>query len=237
MKKLIIPFLLAAMTVPFIFAHGAFADSDAPASFARIEAEDVYLYASPDESEGLFVLPSTYFVQILGETALYYYVSYLQDNVGFPSVKGYCKKTEVKPVDYTPETPFLEYTITVTYSVAGSIAPDDPLSTYTAEAVYYGEFHFGTSVFYYVNIGGKFGYVPAKSCSVPNYPINTEHTSTEQRPNQDTAAGSTAQSNAVRIVLICILAVFAIGAVYFLFRPQKTPKPSRDPFYDENENY
>ena len=117
----------------------------------------------------------------------------------------------------------------------GSFLPDDPLSTFTAEVVYYGEFNFGTSVYYYVNRDGAFGYVPAKSCSKPEYPVNTEHTEVNQ---PDTGQGTvSAQGNAVRIVLICTLAVFAVGAVYFLFRPQKTAKKPRDPFYDENENY
>lgn len=233
MKKLIFPLLLAILLVPFAAARTAYADDTK--SYARIESEGVYLYGSPDESDGLFTLPRTYFVQILGETAQFYYVSYLTDRSDYKAVKGYCKKTEIVPVDYTPVTPFLEYKITVTYSVDGSFLPDDPLSTFTAEVVYYGEFNFGTSVYYYVNRDGAFGYVPAKSCSKPEYPVNTEHTEVNK---PDTGQGTvSAQGNAVRIVLICTLAVFAVGAVYFLFRPAKDGEKPRDPFYDENENY
>ena len=237
MKKLVIPLIFAILLAPFAAVRAVAAD-ESTASYARIENEGVYLYKSPDEADGLFALPRSYFVEILGETAQYYYVSYLNDRAEYRAVKGYCKKAEVTPVDYTPQTPFLEYKITVTYSLSGgSIVPDDPLANFTAEAVYYGEFNFGTNVYYYVYREGSFGYVPAKSCSTPDYPVNTEHTTVQTPSNEDSTSGGTAQGNAVRIVLICTLSVFAIGAVYFLFRPQKAPKAPRDPFYDEHENY
>ena len=216
-----------------------YAEEENFSQYARIEQAGVYLYATTDEMDGLFTLPRTYFVRILGETSQYYYVSYLADKADFKAVRGYCKKTEITPVDYQPETPYLEYKITITYSVeGGGILPDDPLSTFTAQAAYYGAFHFGTSVHYYVYREGAFGYVPAKSCSVPDYPINTEHTAPVTPPEDNKTNNSSApRNNAVRIVLICTLSVFAIGAIYFLFRPQKTSRPPRNPFYDENENY
>lgn len=191
--------------------------------------------ARPTNRTGCSPLPRTYFVQILGETAQFYYVSYLTDRSDYKAVKGYCKKTEIVPVDYTPVTPFLEYKITVTYSVDGSFLPDDPLSTFTAEVVYYGEFNFGTSVYYYVNRDGAFGYVPAKSCSKPEYPVNTEHTEVNK---PDTGQGTvSAQGNAVRIVLICTLGRVRRRRGLFSLPARKRRRKAARSLYDENENY
>ena len=231
MKKLIIFIFITFSPLLFISPHKTFADTS---TYARITQSGIYIYSTPNENDGLFTVPQSYFVKIIGELDDFYYVSYLNDTAPFKEIKGYCKKSQVELVDYTPNTPFLEYKIKVTYSVGESI-PNNPLSSYTLDAVYYGEFNFGTSVYYYVNINGEFGYVPQNSASEVNYPINTERTPTQTQIPEN-VTNKTSQNNAVRIVLICALSVFAIGAVYFLFKPQRIKTPP-NPFYDETENY
>lgn len=230
MKKIIALTLIILLFLPFP-KISAKAESG---EFARITTSGVYLYSSPDENDGLFTLPQSYFVKITGETDDYYYVSYLADEAPYIKISGYCKKSEITRVSFIPDTPYLKYQIEITYTLSNEL-PENPLSTYKTFAVYYGEFNFGTSVFYYVNLNGQFGYIPSSNCSKLDYPVNTEHTFSENETPQQSEFSSK-QNNAIRIVLICVLSVFAIGAIYFLFKPQKT-KNAPKTFYDENEDY
>ena len=218
--------LAAALCFPFPAAVSA--QESADCGYARITEEDVYLYSSPQETSGLFILPRTYFVKITGETGEYYRVEYLTGEGNISSVRGYCRMDSVVPVDYIPETPFLVYRTQVTFSAGNGNLPDGFFTEYTVGADYYGTFPYGSSVYYYVNLDGEFGYVPASACPPLDYPENTEHTQTETPPDEAPVHNSV---NAVNIVLICARSVAALGAVYFLFRPAK-PAKRASPFDD-----
>lgn len=72
--------------------------------YARIEIENAFLYSSPfeDEESILFKLPKTYFVKIYGEeNDRFYKAEYIDQN-------GYIKKTDVRFVKETPQTPYAE---------------------------------------------------------------------------------------------------------------------------------
>ncbi len=188
--------------------------------YARITQPNVYLYEQADAASGLFVLPQTYFVKITGEIQGYYSAEYLCDTAGRTPVRGYCRIDEVELVDYIPETPFLIYDTDVTFRTSDSYLPDDFISEYRVSAAFYGTFSYGSSVCYYVLLNGTFGYVPASACPPLSYPENTEHTELEEpvsAPSDTPAPGL----SAVNVVLISALAVAALGAVYFLFRPAK----------------
>ena len=45
----------------------------------ELEVETVAVYSAADESAGLFILPRTYFVRIVGEAGAFYRVGYLDD--------------------------------------------------------------------------------------------------------------------------------------------------------------
>ena len=242
MKK-ICTFLLFAAVIAAASAFAAApalsasAETENDEKYARIVADGVYFYSSADETAGLFILPRTYFVKIVGEAGDYYRVRYLDSSGDGRALEGYCLADEIEPVGYTPETPYLVYSVTVTYRAGGDYSlPDSSLSEYTVTADYYGEFDYGSSTCYYVRLNGQFGYVPAASCSVVDYPENTEHT-VQETPSSD---GGTAENEnsfgALNVVLICVLAVAALGAIYFLFRPAKGKKEGSPSFYDETED-
>ena len=183
--------------------------------YARIMDDSTYFYSEADEDAGLFLLPRTYFVQIIGDAGDYYQISYLDGQENVKAVKGYCKKSQVTPVSYLPQTPYLVYRIQVTYSTDEPSFPDGFLEEITLSADYYGAFYYGSALCYYVYLNGSFGYVPASACSKPDYPENTEFTDPPDPspvPQKKDVTG---------IVLTCILASAAILAVWFLFRPQK----------------
>ena len=101
--------------------------------------------------------------------------AFVVKTAGKTAVRGYCRADEVTPVDYIPQTPYLSYTVRVTFRT-GEGLPDGFITEYTVGAPFYGTFRFGSSTYYYVELNGAFGYVPATACSLLDYPLNTEHT-------------------------------------------------------------
>lgn len=223
-------FLILSLYFP-LFAPAPVRAEENPESgygYARVTQEDVYLYSQPQAESGLFILPRTYFVKITGETGDYYRVEYLTGTSATP-VRGYCRTDDVEPVDYIPETPFLLYDTEVTFTVGSADLPDGFFTEYTVPAAFYGTFYYGSSVYYYVNMNGEFGYVPASACPPLDYPENTEHMPTETPETPQESGGN---ANVVNIILICALSVAALGAVYFLFRPAKPASARPAPFDD-----
>lgn len=214
--------LAFACALPFLPPHAARAE-EADYGYARITQEGTYLYSAPESSSGLFILPQSYFVRLTGQAGSYYSVEYMTGIAGKTAVRGYCLAEEVTPVDYIPDTPFLEYTVSVTFRTDSSL-PDPFISEYTVDAAYYGTFSYGSSVCYYVELEGEFGYVPASACPPLDYPLNTEHPA--EVPEETAPVES--DFGALNIVLICVLAVVALGAVYFLFRPAKKKRPETE---------
>ncbi len=223
-------FLILSLCFP-LFAPAPVRAEENPESgygYARVTQEDVYLYSQPQAESGLFILPRTYFVKITGETGDYYRVEYLTGTSATP-VRGYCRTDDVEPVDYIPETPFLLYDTEVTFTVGSADLPDGFFTEYTVPAAFYGTFYYGSSVYYYVNMNGEFGYVPASACPPLDYPENTEHMPAETPETPQESGGN---ANVVNIILICALSVAALGAVYFLFRPAKPASARPAPFDD-----
>lgn len=188
--------------------------------YARVMQPNVYFYEKADENSGLFILPETYFIKITGESQEYYAAEYLSDTPGRTPLYGYCRKTDVELVSYIPETPFLVYDTKVTFRTSSDDLPEEFIVEYKVSAAFYGTFSYGSSTCCFVELDGRFGYVPAAACAPLAYPPNTEHT--ESTPvDQDTDAAKPQSVSALNVVLISALAVVALGAVYFLFRPTK----------------
>lgn len=78
--------------------------------YAYIPGANVAFYSDAEEATRLllFYLPETYFVCVIGETNNYYRVSYLEDSVGTRKLTGFVDKSAVIPVDFVPETPYLD---------------------------------------------------------------------------------------------------------------------------------
>ena len=224
-KKLLLLLLLAALTAALCPAAAAAAEGSG-GTYARIERTGVYLYAEPNGETGLFELPQTYFVYVTGEYGEYCSVAYLRDTPGHTAVYGYCKSEELAFVDYIPETPYLLYTVEVTYTAGTTPMPNGGIASYRVQAAYYGSFSYGSTTCYYVETDGAFGYVPASACPVLDYPPNTEHT--EPDPPPEDAAPAADGSGAVNIVLVCALAAAALGIAFFLFRPARRRKERQE---------
>lgn len=186
--------------------------------YACILTKDVFFYEREDENSGLFLLPYTYYVKILQKGMPYCYVQYLTDDSPFRAVYGYCKTAQLKFVDYVPARPYLYYTVEATYSLAEP-SPGGNLSSLTLTYAYYGDYVIGSTVYHYVRLDEKTGYLP--KTKELNYELNDDCFSSAASNNEPSSAEEpsemTAGQIALTITLICLLA----GGGFFAFRPKK----------------
>ncbi len=188
------------------------AKAETPA-YAYIPSSGVAFYSDSEEATRLllFTLPETYFVCILGETNDYYRVSYLEDVGNARKITGFVEKSSVIPVDFIPETPYLDKKIEVTYYTSGSTDKSgDILSHITITCIYYGDYTESGKTYCYVLRGDNFGYVERPMGFT--YIRNTEYADKTQpsepdneseEPQTDKKGLSPAQI--VFLVLLCLL--------------------------------
>lgn len=227
MKKFILTvltFLLGVYTVfsPSVSTLRTFAEGTDV--YACIRTPEVYLYEKENSSSGLFILPYTYYVKILAEGVDYCYVQYQTDSAPYKAVYGYCKTDELTFVDFVPQRPYLSYAVDATYVLEGAgnaFVGDSVLSSVTLTYAYYGDYIVGSSVYRYVTLDGKRGYLP-KTTEI-SYELNTEYEQHRPAPDDtnDTPAATTDPLPVAQIVLFALLALLAVGFVYYLLRPKR----------------
>ena len=191
-------------------------------SYGCILSHDVYLYAEENDTSGLFLIPYTYYVKVLNAGIEYCYVQYSTDEAPFQAVYGYCKTEELNFVDFTPNRPFLYYTLDVTYRLEDypEVFQDGLVfSSVTLTYAYYGDYTVGSTTYCYVALDGKTGYLP-KTMDI-SYELNEDYISGAGNENEN-ANGSTAFP-AGQMVLAVLLSLLALGVIYCLFRPKTAP--------------
>ena len=202
------------------------------APYAYIPTNNVYFYSDdpdPYKRQGLFRLPYSYYVRVIAEETDYYRVEYLTDGSRTKKINGYCRKSEIVPVDYIPEMPYLYLTIDVTYTLSGG-GKDETFSSITVTCAYYGDYTDGTKQYAYVLREDVCGYV-IKPHDL-KYDKNTEYddrhktepptTEKQKEKNDSLNAGQI-----TLLVLLCLL-IPVIAALIVRQPPTKSP-------YDEDE--
>ncbi len=204
MKKLIFAVLLPILYCVASFLspplHSAHAVSDC---FAYVPTQNVYFYTSESNGvrQGLFLLPYSYYVHVVGEDEEYYLIEYLTDGTYTKKLFGYCKKSEVIPVDYLPERPYLYLTVDVTYTINGGMNPSFSEITFTCG--YYGDYLEGTKTFAYVYRDDLFGYIPKPTTLT--YPKNEEYDERNKAEDVFAEEKSSSPSQIALLVLLCLL--------------------------------
>lgn len=194
-------------------------------SYACVLSKDVFFYEREDDSSGLFLLPYTYYVKILRRGMPYCYVQYLTDAPPFQAVYGYCKTGELTFVDYVPVRPFLYYTIDATYSLSESGPVFGSLSSLTLTYVYYGDYVIGSTVYHYVRLDDKTGYLP--KTGELNYELNTDCFAPVQPDPSSSAQLDPPAMSAGQIALTITIIGLLAGGGFFAFRPKKDPPVTR----------
>ena len=172
--------------------------------------DDCYFYPTVDMKNGLFILPKTYYVFLLDETADAYRVEYLTDGANSQKLVGFCRKEKVSPVDYRPANPYLYKTFNLVYETEGENG-DGFLTQITLSCTYYGDYPVGDATYCYVLRGEEFGYV--KKPADFSYEKNTEFD--ERNPSITTP---TQEENTPPYALYILLVLLVPVAAFFILK-------------------
>lgn len=237
-KKILVIFALSLSVVltSLILCSNAHAAS-ANVGWARIEQDDVYLFATDSDAQRRFILEKSYYVEIIEEGEQMYLVSVMQNDEDFPRIMGYVYKSQVKLCTVPPIMPYYP-TVKVTVTGGSAALKLSPLAssatllaaTNTQRLSYYGKIsNYGTT-WYYVYYGDSFGYVDASCVSSPNItPHPTPLTKPAVTPpsEQSPVEPETEQkgvSPASEVLLIVFVVLLAVGLTLALFLPGNVKK-------------
>lgn len=186
-------------------------------TYAYISTNDTYLYSDSEGTNGLFLLPETYYVLVLELGKNTCQVSYGADTDDFPAVVGYVKTEQLVFVDYIPVRPYALCTVSLTYVLEG--APlDGSLSTYRTKATYYGDYYVGSNAYCYV-YAGKFGYVAR-----PELTIERNHDYVEEKIEEPPVTEQAIPTTTIFI----LFALFTIVTLVFALKSGKRQKERND---------
>ena len=193
----------------------------ARASYARSQNKSAYFFTEKDSKTALFAVPYTYCVEVLRDDGDWYYVRYGADSGIYKALYGFCKKTDFKLEDTTPQVTFLYKTVTVKYSAENKVPSLPVLSEIALEAAYYGTYDAGATVYSYVYCQGSFGYIEGAN---DDYPLNTPDTDPSDDKKDDGGGEKKQGLSFATIAFIVIAVLFAVVVlvIYFVTRKPKT---------------
>ncbi len=194
-------------------------------SYACILQADVFLYATPDESKGLFLLPKSYYVKLLDYGTEYSRVEYLADEGISRRVVGFVKTPLLAFVDYTPNRPYFFYQFELRYRVEEDEPADSSfLTQITVTCVYYGEYNVGSKTYCYVLRSGEFGYVPKPNdLTVPENTEYAEYIASLEAPPEEEPTEKSPSSPAQIAILVALCLLVPVLAALILKPPKKPP--------------
>ncbi len=215
--------------------------------YARIMTSDAYLYRSPldldDYSNVYFLLPQTYFVQLVGSSNSQFY------EVNYSSFTGYVKKDCVQAIVGVPKTAYLD---NLNFRVFAEMSRDlrsEPttksgsssqvayIPLYNRNLTYFGSIageqciEGRTNIWYYCKYSADeeyFGYVYSDFCDeLPNpLPTNSEEVTYTTAPdfNETEELTSIPLENSTTGIVIAILCVPALIFVFLILKGTKIMK-------------
>lgn len=238
---LLVYFCLGSLSFAPFFTLTSVAEAPLPKSgdYACILQDETYFYAVPEEKRGLFLLPKTYYVQLVEYGESYCKVDYLCDDTHTKKLTGYARTEQLTFVDYVPVRPYLCYVFDVKYQIQETDKTDSSfLTQMTVTCAYYGDYNVGSETYCYVLRGEEFGYVPKPSSL--QYEENTEYADyirtmeeTKSDPTQS-ADGETPKKEGgispLQIgILVALCLLVPILAALILKPPRRPPYDKGDP--------
>ena len=245
---LILPYLLL---LAFHFSLAAAEAAAASTSYAIINASDCYLYRNGSDGDTLtnrlFLLPQTYFVEVVTGSGELYKVKY-------KDVEGYADAAKLKTVDYIPVSVYPN-DVTLHVEILSPSAyvfsrPDQTSPTVyempknTANVAYYntcaGSVFLNSDTWYYCKyalgedsvVKGYLHSSVVKIDSVfpaandtsarPTEPVTSPDNPDE--PNHTPAEIPKDSSKVIRAVVIIAICIPAVFIVYLLFKPSRSGK-------------
>ncbi|MBQ0099512.1 MAG: hypothetical protein KBS91_03080, partial [Firmicutes bacterium] len=203
------------------------------------------LYETQDKSTVLFILPYTYYVNVLGEKGNLYKVEIYGEGSS-PSFLGYTEKENLMLETMEVISPYPKLQITTSASTIlysdcyctdklNYIFPDRKLT-------YYGSIeNIDGSLSYLISYNDKLGYVKESAVypfSIPNHPnpltFIKEEENTETISNNLEEKTNYSNNDLLKIGIFCSLLVAGVLGLYIAFR-KKEKKPKTVNYYDEND--
>lgn len=211
----------------------SFAETAPPTrgDYACILQDETYFYAVPEEKRGLFLLPKTYYVQLVEYGETYCKVTYLSDDTHTKQLTGYVRTDQLTFVEYIPQRPYLYYVFDVKYQIQETDKTDSSfLTQLTVTCAYYGDYNVGTEVYCYVLRGEEFGYVPKPeslqyedNTEYADYLRTVEETKTEPDDNSDTETPNKNGISTLQIVILAALCLLVPVLAALILKPPRRP--------------
>lgn len=204
--------------------------------FARVLNDDVMLYKTPNEQDDYsnvyFILPRTYFVELVDEEGEFYKVNYI-------SFSGYVKKNSVQAISGVPTNPYLTDVSFRVYSEQSRDLRSEPttksgtsqqvayIPLYSRNLTFYGRVvgetlvEERTNIWYYCKYSADqeyYGYVYSDFCDfMTGYVDNPEQVTYIENPSFTTTASATTDAQLNNKATGIIIAVLMVPALIFIF--------------------
>ncbi len=209
------------------------ADEPQSGDYACILEEDTFFYATPSESQGIFLLPTTYYVKLLDYDPTYCRVEYLYDDTLVQKRIGYVKTEQLTFVPYVPKRPYFYHVFPLSYRIDETAIDNSSfLGEITLSCAYYGDYKIGSKTYCYVLRGETYGYVPKPlDLTVPE---NTEYadylaaqaSSEEEESSVETPKAEKSSPAQIAILVALCLLVPVLAAL--ILKPPKRPPYDTD---------
>ena len=220
--------LLVCTALPLRFTKANAAPAPYAGAYACVLNDGTYFYASPDETDGLFLLPKTYYVKIVEPSEDFCKIEYLYDDTSVRKLVGYAKTSDLTVVDYAPRRPYLYCVFDVSYYIdENDLNTDGFLNELTVTCAYYGDYKIGSKTYCYVLRGDSFGYIP-KPVSL-RFEENTEYaeylaTTTPPQPDTPQTSDAPPKSTPAQIaILVALCLLVPVLAALILKQPKRPP--------------
>ncbi len=195
--------------------------------YACVLQENSFFYSAPDENQGLFLLPVTYYVKLLDYGNEYCRIEYLYDDTQVKKVIGYAKTSALTFVDYLPQRPYFYYVFDLSYRIDETLIEDSSfLNEITISCAYYGDYKIGSKTYCYVLRGDSFGYVPRPANLTVRKNTEYEEYLAQNAPSSgsDSADETSEPASPAQIaILIALCLLIPVLAALILKPPRRPP--------------
>lgn len=223
MKRIVlfISLIFVLALVPALPQTAAGAETAAE-RYAVAAEHDVWFYSEANEEKGLFIMPFSYYVKVLAEGEPFCRVEYLENRNGRIPLEGYCKKSDLQFVDFTPVRPWLFYDLELKYSIEnGGSVGSGSFDTIARTVSFYGTYYSGTALYYYVYADGQFDYVPASQ--EIKYDFNTDYLTPSSGEVPPADRNGNGGLTGIQIAVVCIVCAAAVVVAFIVLRGKKPP--------------
>lgn len=215
-------------------------------SYFRVLSKNAYVYADPELSEKLFIVPETYYVKAETYNSVYARVVYGDDDGEYPVIVGYMSSENLTASAIVPSSPFAVIKVSSLYSdvLFQDAARKRALFNVPCDSFMYlyGSHFSNGSELCYVYYRNKLGYIDKNSLSDFVIPKNKDPLPVENEPlnnneiSESPKTRSSISGETLQIIIIVGISVVSISVVYVLFKPQKNKVPVKDEdFFEESE--